>query len=126
MVTRDGAYGVGPTAGGRLPVRFVLKDYQASVPENTPPGSVILTAGVNKADSVSIDFYTIIKLFYLFICLFFFFKQNLRFWLVGAIEDMERFSITSSGELILKGTLDFERRTQHSFLVYVSDGFHVS
>ena len=34
-------------------MRFVLKDYEASVPENTPPGSVILTAGVNKVDPVS-------------------------------------------------------------------------
>ena len=39
--------------GGRLPVKFVLKDYVANVPENTPPGSVILTAGVNKIDPVS-------------------------------------------------------------------------
>lgn len=44
--------------GGRLPVRFVLKDYHASVPENTPPGSVILTAGVNKIDPVSGFFLT--------------------------------------------------------------------
>ncbi|XP_015587914.1 protocadherin Fat 4 [Cephus cinctus] len=99
-VSREGSLGVTPTAGGRLPVRFVLKDYQASVPENTPPGSVILTAGVNKIDS------------------------NLRFWLVGAAEDLERFSITSSGELILKGALDYERRIQHSFLVHVTDGTH--
>ncbi|XP_033220193.1 protocadherin Fat 4 isoform X2 [Belonocnema kinseyi] len=100
IVSREGGYGPGPTAGGRLPVRFVLKDYQASVPENTPPGSVILTAGVNKVDS------------------------NLRFWLVGAVEDLERFSVTNSGELILKGTLDYEKRIQHSFLVHVTDGHH--
>ena len=39
--------------GGRLPVKFVLKNQQTSVPENTPSGSVLLTAGVNKADPVS-------------------------------------------------------------------------
>lgn len=39
--------------GGRLPVKFALKDYQTSVPEDTPSGSVLLTAGVNKADPVS-------------------------------------------------------------------------
>lgn len=39
--------------GGRLPVRFILKDYHAHVPENTPSGSVILTAAVNKIDPVS-------------------------------------------------------------------------
>lgn len=39
--------------GGRLPVKFVLKDHQTSVPEDTPPGSVLLTTGVNKADPVS-------------------------------------------------------------------------
>ncbi|XP_020711397.2 protocadherin Fat 4 [Athalia rosae] len=100
VVSRDGGLGAGPTAGGRLPVRFVLKDYQASVPENTPPGSILLTAGVNKID------------------------PNLRFWLVGAVEDLERFAVTRSGELILKGTLDYERRIQHSFLVHVSDGHH--
>ena len=50
----------------------------------------------------------------------------MRFWLVGALEDMERFSITNSGELILKGNLDYERRIQHSFLVHVTDGYHVS
>ncbi|XP_008203226.1 protocadherin Fat 4 isoform X2 [Nasonia vitripennis] len=93
-VEDDSANGV---IGGRLPVRFVLKDYHASVPENTPPGSVILTAGVNKID------------------------PNLRFWLVGAKEDLDRFSITNSGELILKGNLDYERRIQHSFLVHVTD-----
>lgn len=49
----------------------------------------------------------------------------LRFWLVGAVEDLERFSVTSSGELILKGTLDYEKRTQHSFLVQVTDGYFV-
>lgn len=49
----------------------------------------------------------------------------MKFWLVGALEDMERFAITNSGELILKGNLDYERRIQHSFLVHVTDGFHV-
>lgn len=44
---------------------------------------------------------------------------------MGAIEDLERFSITNSGELILKGNLDYERRIQHSFLVHVTDGHHV-
>lgn len=34
-------------------MRFVLKDYHASVPENTPAGSLILTTGVNKIDPVS-------------------------------------------------------------------------
>ncbi|XP_018353718.1 PREDICTED: protocadherin Fat 4-like [Trachymyrmex septentrionalis] len=91
---------VGPTAGGRLPVKFVLKNQQTSVPENTPSGSVLLTAGVNKAD------------------------PNLKFWLVGPVEDLERFSITNSGELILKGNLDYERRFQHSFLIHVTDGYH--
>jgi hypothetical protein len=37
-----------------LPVKFVLKDYHASVAENTPSGSVILTVGVNKNYPVSI------------------------------------------------------------------------
>ncbi|XP_024879634.1 protocadherin beta-11-like [Temnothorax curvispinosus] len=91
---------VGPTAGGRLPVKFVLKNHQTSVPENTPSGSVLLTTGVNKAD------------------------PGLKFWLVGPVEDLERFSITNSGELILKGNLDYERRVQHSFLVHVTDGYH--
>ncbi|XP_046595411.1 protocadherin Fat 4 [Neodiprion lecontei] len=100
VVAREGGLGAGPTAGGRLPVRFVLKDYQACIPENTPPGSILLTAGVNKID------------------------PNLRFWLVGAGEDLERFAITRSGELILKGTLDYERRIQHSFRVHVTDGHH--
>lgn len=44
---------------------------------------------------------------------------------MGAVEDLERFSITNSGELILKGNLDYERRIQHSFLVHVTDGHHV-
>ncbi|XP_043590753.1 protocadherin-like wing polarity protein stan [Bombus pyrosoma] len=100
VVSRESDWNVEPTAGGRLPVRFIRKDHQTSIPENTPPGSVLLTTGVNKVDS------------------------NLRFWLVGAIEDLERFSITNSGELILKGTLDYERRVQHSFLVRVTDGHH--
>lgn len=52
--------------------------------------------------------------------------QHLKFWLVGAAEDLERFSITRAGELILKGTLDYERRIQHSFLVHVTDGNTVS
>ncbi|KOC60048.1 Protocadherin-like wing polarity protein stan, partial [Habropoda laboriosa] len=100
VVSRESEWNVEPTAGGRLPVKFLRRDHQTSIPENTPPGSVLLTAGVNKVDS------------------------NLRFWLVGAIEDLERFSITNSGELILKGTLDYERRVQHSFLVRVTDGHH--
>lgn len=100
IVSREGGYGAVPTAGGRLPVRFVLKDYHASIPENTPPGSVILTTGVNKIDT------------------------NMRFWLIGALEDLERFSVTNSGELILKGTLDYEKRVHHTFLVHVTDGHH--
>ncbi|KAF3428479.1 hypothetical protein E2986_00275 [Frieseomelitta varia] len=100
VVSREEDWIVEPTAGGRLPVKFIRRDHQTSIPENTPPGSVLLTTGVNKIDS------------------------NLRFWLVGAIEDLERFSITNSGELILKGTLDYERRVQHSFLVRVTDGHH--
>lgn len=44
---------------------------------------------------------------------------------MGAVEDKERFSITNSGELILKDKLDYERRVQHSFLVHVTDGHHV-
>ncbi|XP_076238326.1 protocadherin Fat 4-like Cad96Ca [Calliopsis andreniformis] len=100
VVSREGDWIVEPTAGGRLPVKFVRRDHQTNIPENTPPGSVLLITGVNKADS------------------------NLRFWLAGAIEDLERFSITNSGELILKGTLDYERRVQHSFLVHVTDGHH--
>lgn len=44
---------------------------------------------------------------------------------MGAVEDLERFSITNSGELILKGKLDYERRIQHSFLVHVTDGYYV-
>ncbi|XP_029159976.1 protocadherin Fat 4-like [Nylanderia fulva] len=100
IVSREDGYGVGPTAGGRLPVKFVLKDHQTNVPEDTPPGSVLLTTGVNKAD------------------------PDLRFWLVGATEDLERFSITNSGELILKGNLDYERRVQHNFLAHVTDGYH--
>lgn len=100
VVSRETDWNVEPTAGGRLPVKFIRRDHQTSIPENTPPGSVLLTTGVNKLDS------------------------NLRFWLVGAIEDLERFSITNSGELILKGTLDYERRVQHSFLVRVTDGHH--
>lgn len=39
--------------GGRLPVKFVLKDHQTSIPENTPRGSILLTTRVNKADPVS-------------------------------------------------------------------------
>nr|KAF7434337.1 hypothetical protein H0235_002528 [Vespula pensylvanica] len=97
VVSREDA--LGPTAGGRVPTKFTLKDYQIKIPENTPPGSVILTMSVNRADSI------------------------LRFWLVGAVEDLERFSVTPSGELILKGTLDYEKRTQHSFLVQVTDGY---
>ncbi|XP_076763185.1 protocadherin Fat 4-like Cad96Ca [Xylocopa sonorina] len=100
VVSRESDWTVEPTAGGRLPVRFIRRDHRTTIPENTPPGSVLLTAAVNKVDS------------------------NLRFWLVGAIEDLERFSITNSGELILKGTLDYERRVQHSFLVRVTDGHH--
>ncbi|CAL7939565.1 unnamed protein product [Xylocopa violacea] len=100
VVSRESDWAVEPTAGGRLPVKFIRRDHQTTIPENTPPGSVLLTAAVNKVDS------------------------NLRFWLVGAIEDLERFSITNSGELILKGTLDYERRVQHSFLVRVTDGHH--
>ncbi|XP_006625120.1 protocadherin Fat 4 isoform X2 [Apis dorsata] len=100
VVSRETDWNVEPTAGGRLPVKFIRRDHQTTIPENTPPGSVLLTTGVNKLDS------------------------NLRFWLVGAIEDLERFSITNSGELILKGTLDYERRVQHSFLVRVTDGHH--
>ncbi|CAK9827732.1 Protocadherin-like wing polarity protein stan [Anthophora retusa] len=100
VVSRESEWNVEPTAGGRLPVKFLRRDHQTSIPENTPPGSVLLTTGVNKVDA------------------------NLRFWLVGAIEDLERFSITNSGELILKGTLDYERRVQHSFLVRVTDGHH--
>ncbi|CAK9819011.1 Protocadherin-like wing polarity protein stan [Anthophora quadrimaculata] len=100
VVSRENEWNVEPTAGGRLPVKFLRRDHQTSIPENTPPGSVLLTTGVNKVDT------------------------NLRFWLVGAIEDLERFSITNSGELILKGTLDYERRVQHSFLVRVTDGHH--
>jgi len=38
--------------GGRLPIKFVSKNHQTSIPEDTPPGSVLLTTGVNKADSV--------------------------------------------------------------------------
>ncbi|XP_031775715.1 protocadherin-16 isoform X3 [Apis florea] len=100
VVSREADWSVEPTAGGRLPVKFIRRDHETSIPENTPPGSVLLTTGVNKVDS------------------------NLRFWLVGAVEDLERFSITNSGELILKGTLDYERRVQHSFLVRVTDGHH--
>ncbi|XP_017878251.1 protocadherin Fat 4 [Ceratina calcarata] len=100
IVSRESDWVVEPTAGGRLPVKFIRRDHETSIPENTPPGSVLLTTAVNKVDS------------------------NLRFWLVGAIEDLERFSITNSGELILKGTLDHERRIQHSFLVRVTDGHH--
>ncbi|XP_050463262.1 protocadherin Fat 4 [Cataglyphis hispanica] len=100
IVSREDGYGVEPTAGGRLPVKFTLKDYQTSVPEDTPSGSVLLTAGVNKAD------------------------PDLKFWLMGAAEDVERFSVTNSGELILKGNLDYERRVQHNFLVHVTDGYH--
>ncbi|XP_043251458.1 protocadherin-like wing polarity protein stan [Colletes gigas] len=100
VVSRESDWIVEPTAGGRLPVKFIRRDHQTSIPENTPPESVVLTTGVNKVDS------------------------NLKFWLVGAIEDLERFSITNSGELILKGTLDYERRIQHSFLVCVTDGHH--
>lgn len=121
-------------------MKFIRRDHQTSIPENTPPGSVLLTTGVNKLDSVSQIFFSsqIFSdsfLFFLrrsestksiplslFSSLLF---QNLRFWLVGAIEDLERFSITNSGELILKGTLDYERRVQHSFLVRVTDGHHV-
>lgn len=44
---------------------------------------------------------------------------------MGAAEDLERFSVTNSGELILKGNLDYERRVQHNFLVHVTDGYHV-
>ncbi|XP_076656129.1 protocadherin Fat 4-like Cad96Ca isoform X2 [Halictus rubicundus] len=100
VVSRENDWSVEPTAGGRLPIKFIRRDHHTSIPENTPPGSVLLTTGVNKVDS------------------------NLRFWLVGAIEDLERFSITNSGELILKGTLDYERRIHHSFLVRVTDGHH--
>ncbi|XP_076288618.1 protocadherin Fat 4-like Cad96Ca isoform X2 [Lasioglossum baleicum] len=100
VVSRESDWSVEPTAGGRLPIKFIRRDHHTSIPENTPPGSVLLTTGVNKVDS------------------------NLRFWLVGAIEDLERFSITNSGELILKGTLDYERRIHHSFLVRVTDGHH--
>ncbi|KAI4489536.1 hypothetical protein M0802_011071, partial [Mischocyttarus mexicanus] len=99
VVSREDAYGTGPTAGGRIPTKFTLKDYQVKIPENTPPGSVILTITVNRPDS------------------------TLKYWLVGATEDLERFSVTTSGELILKGVLDYEKRTQHSFLVHVTDGY---
>lgn len=50
-------------SGGRLPVRFVLKDHQTTVPEDTPPGSVLLTAGVNKADPVSTRKYIHVQYF---------------------------------------------------------------
>ncbi|EFN78140.1 cadherin-related tumor suppressor [Harpegnathos saltator] len=94
--------GVGPTTvGGRLPVKFVLKDHQTSVPEDTPSGTVLLTTRVNNTGA-----------------------NDLRFRLMGASEDLERFFITNSGELILRGKLDYERRVQHNFLVYVTDGYY--
>ncbi|XP_011691797.1 PREDICTED: protocadherin-23-like [Wasmannia auropunctata] len=91
---------VGPTADGRLPVKFILKNYQTRVLENKTSESVLLTAGVNKVD------------------------PDLKFWLVGSVGDLERFSITNSGQLILKGNLDYEKSTEHSFLVHVTDGYH--
>ncbi|XP_014472129.1 PREDICTED: cadherin-8 [Dinoponera quadriceps] len=84
----------------RSPVKFILPDHNTRVPENTPSGSVLLTTRVNNPD------------------------PNLKFWLRGAMEDLQRFNITNSGELILIGGLDYEHRVQHSFLVYVTDGYY--
>ncbi|XP_066596729.1 protocadherin beta-10 isoform X2 [Prorops nasuta] len=100
VVSREGTDASGSISGGRIPVKFVQKDYQTSVPENTPAGSVLLTMSVNNVE------------------------QALKFMLVGAMEDVERFSITNSGELILKGALDYERRISHSFLARVTDDYY--
>uniref|UniRef100_A0A0C9R2N1 Stan protein n=1 Tax=Fopius arisanus TaxID=64838 RepID=A0A0C9R2N1_9HYME len=98
MVSREDGRESSPGAGGNLPVKFVLKNFIASVSENTPPGSIILTTGVNKID------------------------PKLRFHLDGAPEELERFSITHSGDLLLKEPLDYEKKILHSFVIHVSDG----
>ncbi|XP_067207399.1 protocadherin beta-14 [Linepithema humile] len=100
IVSREDSYSVGPTAGGRLPVKFVLKNYQKSVPEDEKKGSVLLRAEVNKVD------------------------PNLRYWLSGARVDLQNFTITNSGDLILNGSLDYELQDQHYFQVHVTDGYN--
>ncbi|XP_020288137.1 protocadherin gamma-A1 isoform X2 [Pseudomyrmex gracilis] len=50
VVSRENSYGVDPTAGGRVPVKFVLKEHYTNVPEDTKPESVLLTTRVNKPD----------------------------------------------------------------------------
>lgn len=82
-------------------MKFVLKSFLTSVSENTPPGSIILTTGVNKID------------------------PKLRFWLDGVTDAMDKFSITHAGELLLKEQLDYEKKILHSFFVHVSDGINV-
>ncbi|XP_063986615.1 protocadherin Fat 4 isoform X2 [Diachasmimorpha longicaudata] len=100
LLSRENGVEAPNKAGGSLPVKFVLKNFLTSVSENTPPGSIILTTGVNKID------------------------PKLRFWLDGVADEMERFSITLSGELLLKEPLDYEKKILHSFLVHVSDGIN--
>lgn len=38
---------------------------------------------------------------------------------------MEKFSVTNSGEFILKAPLDYEKKILHGFIVHVTDGTHV-
>ncbi|XP_034941615.1 protocadherin-8 isoform X2 [Chelonus insularis] len=98
VVSRESGFNTMPTAGGKLPVKFILKDFTINVPENTPPGSIILSTGLNKVDS------------------------NTQFWLDGAEEELAKFSVNSAGELVLRAPLDYEKKVLHTFLVHVSDG----
>ncbi|XP_044014866.1 protocadherin Fat 4 isoform X2 [Aphidius gifuensis] len=101
IVTRGNYHDMSSSyTNGVLPVKFVLKEFITSVAENTPAGTIVLRIGVNKID------------------------PKLKFWLEGLSEELEKFSITHTGELVLKQTLDYEKKIQHSFFVHTTDGLN--
>ncbi|XP_049947286.1 fat-like cadherin-related tumor suppressor homolog [Schistocerca serialis cubense] len=77
---------------------FIQKHFSASVLENVPLGSVLLTAVTNKPRD-----------------------RRVRFWLEDPTHS-GTFSITQSGDLVLRRALDYETLDNYQLKVHATDG----
>ncbi|XP_028157385.1 cadherin EGF LAG seven-pass G-type receptor 2 [Ostrinia furnacalis] len=90
-----------PTEASVLPVRFARRQYDAAVPEDAPPGTVLATLHTDPPHHRH--------------------QSPLQFY-VSDRGFLEKFAINGAGEVLLRRALDYEAADAYHYQVMVTDG----
>ncbi|CAG7647491.1 unnamed protein product [Allacma fusca] len=89
---------IGKKGNHNAPLHFVQPEFQVNVPENSPPGTILLTVLTSRPAD-----------------------KNLKFAIDGDTQGI--FKVGPMGQLLLRKSLDYELTTSHTIAIWVTDGY---